>query len=261
MKAVLLDFDGTLWDKGRWLEGVPETLDWLLHNHFKVRIVTNMTLQSCQLLHRRFVESGHPLPLDWIITPARVAVQFFNRHPPERGILPLVHSNVLNDLEGLELRNDRPVDIVLVGDMAEEWSYAKMNIALRCLREGASLAALQVNRMWEAEEGPCIDAGAFVRALEYAAETTCMYIFGKPSPLFFQTILDSLHIMPHEAVMVGDDLEIDVLGAQQAGIPGLLVQTGESLNHDWGGREYHAAGVLERLGNLPKWLLRKQEKK
>jgi len=40
----------------------------------------------------------------------------------------------------------------------------------------------------------------------------------KPSPQFFQFILDDLQLEPSNAVMVGDDFEADVLGANRAGI-------------------------------------------
>ena len=40
----------------------------------------------------------------------------------------------------------------------------------------------------------------------------------KPSPAFFQYILDDLHLPPRFIVMVGDDYETDVLGANACGI-------------------------------------------
>ena len=42
--------------------------------------------------------------------------------------------------------------------------------------------------------------------------------FKKPSPEFFQFILDDLNLSPEQVVMVGDDFENDVLGAVRCGI-------------------------------------------
>ena len=41
----------------------------------------------------------------------------------------------------------------------------------------------------------------------------------KPSPEFFEYILNDLGVEPERVVMVGDDFEVDVLGANHCGIP------------------------------------------
>lgn len=71
-----------------------------------------------------------------------------------------------------------------------------------------------------------LDAGPFVAALEYAARTRAV-LFGKPAPAFFHAVLADLCIAPHEAAMIGDDVEADVNGALAAGIPAILVRTGK----------------------------------
>jgi FMN phosphatase YigB (HAD superfamily) len=48
-------------------------------------------------------------------------------------------------------------------------------------------------------------------------------VVGKPSPDFFQAVLQDLGgIRLEDAVMVGDDVRDDVGGAQQLGIAGIL---------------------------------------
>ncbi len=41
----------------------------------------------------------------------------------------------------------------------------------------------------------------------------------KPTPEFFHTVLDALRLEPEQVFMVGDNYEIDVLGATAVGIP------------------------------------------
>jgi ribonucleotide monophosphatase NagD (HAD superfamily) len=62
-------------------------------------------------------------------------------------------------------------------------------------------------------------------------------VLGKPSGAFFAAALSSLSVGRSEAVMVGDDLEADVLGAQRAGITGVLVRTGKFSEKDEEGRQ------------------------
>ena len=51
----------------------------------------------------------------------------------------------------------------------------------------------------------------FVKALEYASGKSAR-IIGKPAKDFFNLVLKALGVEPHEALMVGDDIEFDVKG-------------------------------------------------
>ena len=55
---------------------------------------------------------------------------------------------------------------------------------------------------------------------------------GKPAVAFFEAVLDSMSCKPENAVMVGDDLQNDVGGAQANGIRGILVRTGKYRRAD-----------------------------
>lgn len=69
----------------------------------------------------------------------------------------------------------------------------------------------------------------------------------KPRPAFFRRALDRAGVLPHQALMVGDNLYADVQGAAGAGIPGVLI--------DRPGRN-HAADVptIRRLDELWSYL-------
>jgi len=54
-------------------------------------------------------------------------------------------------------------------------------------------------------------------------------VIGKPAAAFFEAALASLRADPSQALMIGDDVEADVLAAQRAGITGVLVRTGKYL--------------------------------
>ena len=62
--------------------------------------------------------------------------------------------------------------------------------------------------------------------LEEATGTT-LVVVGKPSAEFFMSGLEALGLPTERAAMVGDELENDVLGAQRAGLHGVLVRMGK----------------------------------
>jgi phospholysine phosphohistidine inorganic pyrophosphate phosphatase len=115
----------------------------------------------------------------------------------------------------------------LLGDLGEGWTYALLQEAFEYVMAGAAIVALSRDRYWQRGEGLALDAGPFVRALEYATGVEAR-VAGKPSPAFYTAALASLGLdVSLRAVMVGDDLWSDVEGAQRAGLQGWLVRTGK----------------------------------
>jgi ribonucleotide monophosphatase NagD (HAD superfamily) len=103
---------------------------------------------------------------------------------------------------------------------------------------------------WRTSEGLQLDSGAFVVGLERAAGITAEVV-GKPAPAFFTAALAYLGASADGTLMVGDDIENDVLAAQRQGLTGALVKTGKYLprtHHDASGTPDH---VLDSFADLP----------
>jgi HAD superfamily hydrolase (TIGR01458 family) len=117
---------------------------------------------------------------------------------------------------------------VVVGDAGPAFTYDNLNAAFRILSEqpDAPLIAMGSNRYFMEAGGLSLDMGPFVAALEYATGRKAM-VTGKPASTFFQTAVDRLQASPQTTVMIGDDLENDIGGAQACGINGILVRTGK----------------------------------
>ena len=75
------------------------------------------------------------------------------------------------------------------------------------------------------------DLGPFVAALEYAADIQADVV-GKPARAFFDLALADLGLDADEVVMVGDDIEADIGGAQNAGLRAIQVETGKHTPRD-----------------------------
>ena len=57
---------------------------------------------------------------------------------------------------------------MVVGDAGEAFTYRALNAAFRRLLDGAEFLALARNRIFTEPDGPSLDTGPFVAALEYA---------------------------------------------------------------------------------------------
>jgi HAD superfamily hydrolase (TIGR01450 family) len=238
--AYLLDLDGTLYAGGAAVPGAPEALERLRRARVPFRLVTNTTSRSRAMLVDRLRGYGFAVEPVEIFT-ATLAGAALARELGIRLVAPFLPAPALEDLSGLELvggssgrkrhtpagRSGGMPEAVILGDLAENWSYEMLQEAFECVIGGAAIIALSRDRYWQRGDRLALDAGPFVAALEYATGAAAR-VAGKPSPGFYAAALASLGLAGVTgAAMVGDDLWSDVQGAQRAGLEGWLVRTGK----------------------------------
>jgi ribonucleotide monophosphatase NagD (HAD superfamily) len=103
---------------------------------------------------------------------------------------------------------------------------------------------------WRTAGGWQLDGGAYVAGLEEATGRRAV-VCGKPASAYFEQALHSLGVSADRAAMVGDDVVNDVLGAQAAGITGVLVRTGKFRPEDLEAAEGTPDHVLDSVADLP----------
>ncbi len=229
--AYLLDLDGTLYAGGAAVPGAPETLRRLRESGTPFRMVTNTTSRPRAMLLDRLRGYGFAVEPEEIFT-ATLAGAALARDAEYEVLAPFLPAPAHEDLAGFELvgglssRRGQPHAVIL-GDLGEAWTYALLQEAFEYVLHGAAIIALSRDRYWQRGDGLALDAGPFVRALEYATGVEAR-VAGKPSPDFYAAALTGLGLEASaRAAMVGDDLWSDIEGAQRAGLQGWLVRTGK----------------------------------
>ncbi len=245
VEGLLIDVDGVLYNDTEPIPGAVDTLRMLHREGIPFRLVTNTSMKSRRALWRKLTSMGFDISEDEIFSTVRAAARYVRSHG-EVSYMPLLTEDAQQEFEGIPVDEVSP-DFVVVGDLGEGWNFGVMNKAFRALMSGAVLVALQKNRYWKRADGLALDAGPFVVALEYAIGREA-FVTGKPNPVFFEEALADLGISPEKAAMLGDDVEIDVTGAQELGIIGVLVCTGKCLPGD--AERGHPDYVLNSLADL-----------
>ncbi len=223
VKGILLDINGVFHVDNQPIDGAVETIA-RLKAKFPCRFVTNTTTKSRRELYQSLVEMELPINESEIISAPYAAVLYL-RQLNNPSCYLLLSESVKGDFAEFEQSDTNP-DVVVVGDIGDRWNYEIMNRVFKMLNNGAELVALHKGKYWQAEGDLQLDIGAFVTGLEYASGKTAT-IVGKPSDSFFQLALNELELPAENAIMVGDDIDSDVGGAQQQGIRGILVKTGK----------------------------------
>jgi len=228
IRAVLLDIDGVLTVSWQPVPGAVDALARLRADGYAVALVTNTTSRTREQIAAALAGAGFAVgPGDIFTAPAITAAYLARHHPGARCAL-LSSGDISGDLDGVSLvgDDDPAPDVVILGGAGPEFSYPALNRVFGCLLAGARLVAMGRNLYWRTQAGLQLDTGAFLVGLEQAAGVQAE-VTGKPAAAFFATVLTALGAGPAEAVMVGDDIEADVLGAQRHGLAGVLVRTGK----------------------------------
>jgi len=220
-QALFLDLSGVLYEGEALVPGAVDTVARYREQGTVLRFVTNTATRSRRQILEKLRAIGVPLKDSELFTAPMAAQSLIRRN----GWRPhcLIHENLVPDFAGFESRDP---NCVVLGDARDGLGYAALNHAFHLVKSGAPLIGIGYNRCFKLNGRLMLDAGAFIHALEWAAETRAI-ITGKPSPAFFAEVVTSVGLTAADCLMVGDDAEADVAAALHAGLQGCQVRTGK----------------------------------
>lgn len=229
-QAILFDIGGVLLDGAHPLPRAIESLERLHAAGIPFLLLTNTTRRSHEVLWRALAAAGIHVPLEHLLTPAALAVVWLRDHA--RHPFYLTHPGLRADFQEFPpAAPGHQPDVVVVGDAGDDFSYVHLNRAFRAIMGGAPLVSLSDSRYFQERAGLSLDAGPFVRLLEFAAGIQSISL-GKPGALFFGEALARLGLPAARVTMIGDDVVSDIQGAVDLGMHGILVETGKYRPED-----------------------------
>jgi HAD superfamily hydrolase (TIGR01450 family) len=227
MKIFFFDLDGVLStgkETPRYLGG-REVVEKIKSLGKKALILTNDSTHTRQEIQQNLANLGFAFAFDDILTSSFLTANYLSQKFGKASFFLVGEGGLKRELQtaGHQLSETKP-QVVVVG-LDRKLTYEKLDNALRFLREGAGLIGSYGGAVYMSDHGPALSAGPIIRALEYGSNKKAIMI-GKPSPRMFRLALQRAHEKPSHAVMIGDQIETDLLGAQKAGVHTVLVLTG-----------------------------------
>ena len=252
--GVLLDIDGVLAVSWEALPGALEAVSWLREHGVPFRLITNTTTHTRADLAATLGDAGFDVVAEEIVTAVVATAAYLRKHHAGAAAFVLSDGEAGEDLEGVRrVEHPRDAEVVVLGGACDDFTYPTLNAIFQRLMDGATLVGMHRNLYWRTAEGWQLDGGAYVAGLEEATGRPAV-ICGKPEAGYFEQALALLGVAADRAAMVGDDLVNDVLGAQAAGLTGVLVRTGKFRPDDLetaGGTPDH---TLDSIADLPAFL-------
>jgi HAD superfamily hydrolase (TIGR01458 family) len=248
IKGFLIDLDGVLYIEDQVIPGAVETVNWLRQQGYPFRFLTNTTMRSRDSLVAKLSRFGIQADPGEMFSTAVVAAKWIADKGVSRVQL-LLTEDAQKDFAGFEITDRRP-EVVVVGDLGVQFTFDILNSAFLSVKAGAQLIALQKGRYWLTKKGLAMDAGAFVAALEHATESEAELI-GKPNRAYFDMALADIGLDPSQVAMIGDDIYMDINGAQAVGMPTILVRTGKYSFDTQKPRAAQPEWTIDSIADLP----------
>lgn len=222
--GFLIDLDGVLYVDDTALHGAVDAVNTIKGSGIPCRFLTNTSTMRRAHIAQKLTRMGFDITEPEIFSAPQAVLHCLAQKPNALCKL-YIAEDLQPDFAHVRQTKGLPTHII-VGDIGPRWDYALLNQILADLLNGAELIAIHKNKFWETEDGLRLDIGGFIAALEYASNKPAR-VMGKPSRDFFDLAAHDLGVPKSAIAVIGDDVDSDVLGAQRAGLHGILCKTGK----------------------------------
>ena len=147
------------------------------------------------------------------------------------------------------------IDYVVIG-MDRRLTYEKLKNATMAIRDGAMLVSSNADTVFPDGKEVIPAAGAIQAALETTTGKKAR-VTGKPQPSSFQMAMKIMGSTAAHTAMIGDQLDVDIGGAQRAGMKGFLVLSSVTPVFSPTGAAIIPDGVFENMKEFYRqWIAR-----
>jgi len=254
LRVLFFDLDGVLAvgkEKPRYLGG-RDVVRRLKESGKKTYVLTNDSTQTRHEILRNLAGLEFTFDVNEILSSSYLTAIYLTEKFGNAKVCVVGEDGLRQELEAAGHIVSDPPQAVVVG-LDRQLSYEKLDDALRFLREGAILVGSYGGTVYMGARGPALSAGPIVKALEYASGKKAVFI-GKPSPRMFRLALQLANDKASRAVMVGDQIETDLIGARKAGVGTVLVLTGVETRDSLAHSKFKPQAVIDNVDALEELL-------
>ncbi len=252
-KLFLFDIDGTLALGDRLLRGAGELIAFLRERGSRIFYITNNSTRSRKDYVSYFAQWDILVREEEFLTAGYMSMLYCQRYFKNQKIYLVGTESFERQLRqtGLDITTDyeENVDCVLVA-FDTSLTYRKLTDACRILQSGrAAFLATNPDLCCPVPYGAVPDCGSICMMLENAAHRKPCYI-GKPSPDMVEECCRESGCSKSETLLIGDRIYTDMQCAQNAGVDGLLVLSGEAAREDAALSGMRIPYILENVEEL-----------
>lgn len=236
-RLALLDLDGTLWRGTDVIQGAPEFVERLRDEGIRPVYFTNNASRTPEHVAELLRGMGFSAEPDEVCTSAQAAAHLLKKRVPEAGVVAYVGAEGLREAllsegfdarraDGEQLREPWVNETVAaVVGLDQKVNYMDLALVSRVARRLGWFVLTNPDVRLPVEDG-FLPGNGSIGAFVATASGTEPLVTGKPDPSFVAYALERYGVPADFAVIIGDNLQTDILAGKHAGIHSILVRTG-----------------------------------
>jgi HAD superfamily hydrolase (TIGR01450 family) len=233
IRHVVLDMDGTIYCGEQLFDCTLPFLDLLQRLGITYTFLTNNTSRSKTDYIEKLKKRGIPATTEQMYTAADSTLVYLREHLPDVKRVAILGTPSLAAQfaeEGFTDDWETPEAVVVGFDT--DLAYARLCKTAYFLQQGLPFLATHPDLICPTDEPTVlVDCGAICACLT-AVTGRIPIVLGKPEPSLLLNICRKAGVPPEEALMVGDRIYTDVAMGRKAGVPAVLVLSGEGARED-----------------------------
>lgn len=234
IRGLILDMDGVLWRGNEPIGDLRAIFSQINRLGLTTVFATNNSSLSPTAYQKKLAGFGVKVQADQIITSATAVAMYLKENFASSSAVYVIGEEGLRQsirAAGFNISSNGACAVIVGLD--RELSFEKLREATLLIRAGAVFIGTNPDRTYPSPEGLTPGAGSIIAAIEAATDTQPV-ILGKPYPHLLELSVKRLNLPQDQILLVGDRLETDIAGGQNAGLKTALVLTGVSTLQEVG---------------------------
>lgn len=255
-KGFICDMDGVIYHGNIILPGVKEFVEWMQETGKDFLFLTNNSGLTPRELHNKLLRMGLDVSEDHFYTSGLATAEFLKKQAPDCSAYVIGEAGLFKALydAGITMDEVNP-DYVIVGE-GKGYSLETLTKAVNLVNKGARLIGTNPDMSGPIEHGMMPACGALIAPIELATGKKA-YFCGKPNPLMVRTGIKLLGCHSADIVLVGDNMDTDIIAGTESGADTVLVMTGVSTRETPKTYAYQPTVILDGVGDIVKMAIGK----
>jgi NagD protein len=248
-KNYLLAIEGVLVSSDQMIRGADRFIRRLYQMGLKFLLLTNNSRRTPYETADILQKLGLAVLAENIFTSSMATAHYLHSQKPGGSAYVIGEGGLLSALEdvGYQISDQNPDYVVLGG--SNRHSFEDIARAVNLIREGAKFICTNPDRAGHSQ-GKVTPATGALAALVEAASGVAPFFIGKPNPFMIRSALNCLGVHSEDTIMVGDNMETDIIAGLESGMQTILVLSGETQLGDLAHYAYMPTHVIHSVADL-----------
>jgi 4-nitrophenyl phosphatase len=253
-RAFLLDMDGTFFLGDRLIDGALDFIARLRQQGQGFLFLTNNSSKDRQQYADKITRLGLPITPDQVLTSGEATARCLTREYAGARLFVVGTPSLEEEFRAAGFVLDDPQPEVAVVGFDTGLTYARLWKLCDLVRAGRPYIATHPDLNCPTPTGFMPDIGATIAFVKASTGRAPDLVVGKPSRLMAEAAAQKLGLPLETLAIIGDRLYTDIALGQAAGIPAVLVLSGETRPEDVSGSPFQPDYTFEHLGAVAAWL-------